>query len=124
MLKLTDAEWEVMKILWDSSELSLSQIVEELHKNEIKWVPNTVHTLITRLVKKNAIQIERDKTPFRYRTIIARKDCELSQLKDFTDRVFNGSLTKLVSTFLDSEKVSEEELKLLEEMIAKMKEEN
>mgnify|MGYP001159306603 FL=1 len=52
MITLTEAEWEVMKILWSKGNIALSDIVKSANDKGIPWAMNTVHTLLSRLVKK------------------------------------------------------------------------
>ena len=56
--RISEAEWEVMKVLWDASPITANQIVEILSKRTF-WQRETIRTLINRLVRKKAIQFEK-----------------------------------------------------------------
>ena len=51
--KISDAEWQVMKVLWKESPLNASQVINEL-QNYTTWSPKTIHTLLGRLADKGA----------------------------------------------------------------------
>lgn len=55
--RITDAEWEVMIVLWKKLPKTAGQISQEL-SNSTGWKLNTVKTLISRLVKKRAVGYE------------------------------------------------------------------
>jgi len=56
--QITEAELEVMKILWEYGKATSSQIVERLTETT-EWKPKTIQTLITRLVNKGAVGAEK-----------------------------------------------------------------
>ena len=55
--KISDAEWSLMKILWNKSPLTANQLVELL-SSTVKWNHRTIKTLLNRLVKKGALDFE------------------------------------------------------------------
>ena len=55
---ITEAEWKIMRVLWELSPLSLKEIVEEL-KKEKAWSNTTVRTLIVRLMDKGFIDADK-----------------------------------------------------------------
>lgn len=118
MIELTDAEWEVMKVLWEEGSLPLSQVVSRLHELGIPWVSNTVHTLLTRLSKKDVINVLKDRTPFQYKAVVSRELCEQQETKKIVDKVFSGSYKRMISSLLTSEDVSEEEVDSLMKVIS------
>ena len=56
MIKISDAEFEVLKILWKRNESTSIDIIQEL-RDKKSWSENTIRTLITRLQNKKAIEI-------------------------------------------------------------------
>ena len=67
--RISDAEWIVMRILWESSPLTANQIVETLSPNT-SWNPRTIKTLINRLVKKEAVGAIRKTREFKFFPIV------------------------------------------------------
>lgn len=56
--KISESEWEVMKVIWQGNPITAEQIVLELPK-EIEWSDQTVRTFINRLLKKKVIGFEK-----------------------------------------------------------------
>jgi BlaI family penicillinase repressor len=54
MPQISDAEWDVMKVLWDRGQAGAQEVTEALAV-ERNWRPQTVKTLLNRLVKKGAV---------------------------------------------------------------------
>lgn len=52
--KISEAELEVMKVLWSKSPQTANEVIEELEKN-MDWNPKTIRTLINRLVHKKQL---------------------------------------------------------------------
>ena len=52
--KISEAEWEVMKLLWSKNPLTANKIVEVLSRKK-PWKPKTIKTLLNRLANKEAI---------------------------------------------------------------------
>src|SRR5665648_1285419 len=55
--QISDAEWRVMKVLWNESPLGSSDVIHEL-KGTTDWKPKTIKTLLSRLVIKNAVSYD------------------------------------------------------------------
>ena len=56
--EITDAELEIMQVLWKNRECNLTTITQELSRNENKN-KNTIKTLIHRLIQKGAIESQK-----------------------------------------------------------------
>ena len=57
--QISDAEWDVIKVLWDRGEAGAQEVTEALAVGR-NWRPQTVKTLLNRLVKKGAVPSSRD----------------------------------------------------------------
>ncbi|WP_088226830.1 BlaI/MecI/CopY family transcriptional regulator [Desulfosporosinus sp. FKB] len=112
---ISDAEWEVMKICWLSAPCSANEIVKALEQST-HWKPNTIKTLIGRLVKKGVLGFKEEGRSYSYYPLITEEECIKAESKSFLTRVFGGALKPMLVTFLKDEKLSPaeiEELKLL-----------
>ena len=112
------AEWEIMNILWKFAEATITQIVAELNKKKF-WDKHTVITLLSRMEKKGAVEYRRNGRAKEYYSIILQKETVLEETEQFLDRVYEGSLSLLVNSFLSSKKVSKDELDDLYEILQK-----
>lgn len=117
-IHLSNAEWEIMNILWKFPEATITQIVAELNKKKF-WDKHTVITLLSRMEKKGAVEYRRNGRAKEYYSIISQKETVLEETEQFLDRVYEGSLSLLVNSFLSSKKVSRDELDDLYEILQK-----
>lgn len=118
-INISDSEWKIMKILWESPNLTLRQIDSSLPESE--WSYTTVRTLVTRLLDKGAIGADRSiANNFKYYPIVSESACKNKEVKSFLERVFDGSAGMLVSSLTRDSNLSEEEQKTLLDIIEKM----
>ncbi|WPC44409.1 BlaI/MecI/CopY family transcriptional regulator [Clostridium sp. JS66] len=120
MPKISDSEWEVMKVLWKRSPITSSEIIETL-KEYISWSPKTIHTLISRLVNKNAIEVKKIEPFYLYSPKISEEECKRVETKSFIKKVYDGSIHLLISNFLKDEKLSGEEIEELKKILDEKK---
>jgi len=114
--KISDSEWEVMKVLWKKSPLTSSQIIEIL-KEYSSWNPKTIHTLISRLVNKDAIRVKKGGPFYLYSPNISEEECRKVETKSFIKKVYNGSINLLISNFIKDEKLSWKEIDELKQIL-------
>lgn len=117
--KITDAEWQIMKALWDQSPLSLKELVEELKKKK-NWTNTTVRTLVVRLMEKGFIEADKSTSSFRYYPLVQKEDCQVKEAKNLIDTVFEGSIGMLITAFTKQSKLSEKEQEELQRIIDKI----
>jgi BlaI family penicillinase repressor len=115
--KISDAEWTVMKVLWERGTSTLAEVVKEL-EGRLAWKPRTVQSLIRRLTDKGALAVEAIGREFRYSPAVAQDQCQHEESVSFLDRVFNGRLTPFVAGMMEREEVSKDDLTALREMLA------
>jgi BlaI family penicillinase repressor len=114
--QISDAEWEVMKALWSSTDLTAGQIVDALAAEQ-KWKPRTIKTLLARLVKKGAVAVETDGRKFVYRAKVHRDAVIRRETRSFLSRVFDGAAAPAIVHFLDNAKLSPEEIQKLRDRL-------
>lgn len=116
MNNISDSEWKVMKVVWDKSPISGSEIVEMLEPNT-GWNPKTIHTLIRRLVAKGVITAKKEKTFYSYYAAVSEDECVKEETKTFLEKCFNGSFNMLISNFIKDEKLSDEDIDELQALL-------
>ena len=114
--KITDAELYIMKILWKKSPLPASQIIDEL-KEETQWNPKTIHTLISRLVAKSVIGVQKESPCKLYFPLVSEEYYRNVQTKSFLEKVYNGSFPLLIANFIKEEKLSDQEINELKTIL-------
>jgi len=114
--RISEAEWEVMKICWNRSPVTAQEIIDTLAALD-DWHPKTVKTLLNRLVKKRALGFKKDGRAYLYHPLVEEKDCIAAESKSFLDRVFGGSLKPMLAHFVESRKLSDTEIAELKTLL-------
>ena len=116
---LTAAEWRVMERLWERSPLSGRELTERM-RELCGWSRSTTLTLLSRMEAKGAVTASADAGKKAFSPLIRREDMALRETKDFLSRVYQGSLSLLVSSFTRKESLSEEELNELHAILKEL----
>lgn len=115
--EITDAELEIMKVLWKYGELTLNKIVEILSKNENKN-KSTIKTLLYRLIEKESVKSITNKTKENtYKATINEEEYLKKANETFLEKLYNGSTNKLLLNFVEEKKISKKDLQDLLDLI-------
>ena len=117
-INLTPAEWTVMECLWTQSPLTGRELTERL-REKCGWNRSTTLTLLSRMEAKGAVAGDTDGGKKAFRPLVQREDIVLKETERFLDRVYNGSLSMLVSSFTRRQALSKREI---DELYAILKE--
>lgn len=121
--KISEAEWEVMKLIWKTSPLTSEKIIESL-SDKMNWSTQTIKTFITRLIKKGAIGFKKSGRVYNYYPLISENECIKSENENFLKKVYDGALGLLFTKFLEEENLSNDEIEELENLLKGKKEKN
>jgi BlaI family transcriptional regulator, penicillinase repressor len=113
---ISDAEWEIMTILWAESPLTAAEIVTRVEGRK-DWNPRTVKTLLNRLVKKKALDFTEQGNRYLYRPRVRRDACVKSESRSFVSRVFGDSAGPMLVQFVRETHLSKEEIEELERIL-------
>jgi len=114
-VSISESEWRVMKVLWSDAPKTLNQIIEALSDTE--WSTTTIQTYLARLVKKGALSTKRQGKGYLYAPNISEEECQIVESESFLARVFDGSITNMVSGFIKSGNMTDKELSALKALI-------
>lgn len=117
-INISESEWKVMKVLWENSGLTLREIDAGL--GDTGWSYTTVRTLVTRLLEKGAVAADKSSSNFKYYPAVSESECKRKEVNRFLSRVFDGSVSMLVSTLTKDSNLTEAEQKELMSIIEKM----
>ncbi len=115
-MQLSDAEWIVMNLIWDSQPTEASDVIASLG-SENQWSDATVKTMLHRLVKKGALTTQPIGKKYRYTAAVRRTDCIRRASRSFLDRVFGGDAAPALLHLVKNAKLSEDELNQLRELL-------
>lgn len=118
-MKLSEKEWPVLEVLWNTGGSELGEIVEML-KDDTGWTRNTVHTYLTRMEAKKLVFIDKAVNPHIYRAAVSKDECRKSERKSFLSRVYKGSAGDMIAAFLKEERLTPEEKERLKKILDDM----
>ncbi len=108
-IRISDAEWEVMGVLWKHAPRTSQEIIDDLQKRT-DWKAQTIRTLLSRLVQKGAVGHSGEGRTFLYHPLVAHAACVKHVSQSFLDRVFEGATNALLLHFVKDRNLSPDDL--------------
>lgn len=110
---ITDAELEIMQVLWENEECDLNTIIRELNSKEEKN-RNTIKTLLRRLILKGSVKSKKiGLKDTIYIPMVSKNKFLETQNESFLEKLYNGKTNNLLLNFVENQKVSKQELQKL-----------
>ena len=116
--KISDAEWEVMKVIWDKAPITANEVVEEISEQN-DWNHRTTRTLLNRLVKKGAVKFQAEGKRYLFSPKISKEECIKCESQSFLNRVFDGEASPLLAHFVKHRILSKSEMEELKNILIK-----
>ena len=113
---ISDAEWEVMNVLWESSPRTAAEVVDALH-TKTDWHPKTVKTLLGRLLRKGVLKAKEEGNRYLYSAAVPRQRYIAEESDSFIDRVFGGDTAPALLHFVRNTRMSQEEIDELRRLL-------
>ena len=114
---LTDHELRLMEVLWRKGRATVADVVEDLPPPPLSY--STVLTTLRTLEQKGHIAHEEDGRAFIYHPLIERTEAARSAIHHVLDRFFGNSPGALAVTLLDDERLSDDDLARIKQMLAR-----
>lgn len=115
---ISDAEFEVMDVIWKYAPVSTNEITDWLAKTK-DWSPKTIHTMLSRLEKKGVIAHEKESRVFVYTPRVKKEAYLAAESRTLADRFFDGAMKQMVVSFLDQKNLTPEDLAELQSILDK-----
>lgn len=115
--QVSEAEFEVMKIVWKHAPISTNEITDRLLKTT-KWSPKTIQTLIKRLVTKGALTYEKQGRVFVYTPVVKEDEYIKQESNSFLERYYDGDITAMLSAYIENDSLSEAEIDTLRSLLS------
>lgn len=114
--RISESEWLVMKILWAKAPATASEVIDS---PGIKGAmhPQTVKTLLNRLIKKRALGFKKEGRAYLYFPQVKESECLTASSQSFLERVFGGSLKPMLAHFIEHDKLSPAEIAELRRLL-------
>ncbi len=122
-MNLTEAEWNVMECLWETSHLT-GREATELLEERMGWSRSTTLTMLHRLENKGAVESHTEQGLKVFRPLLRREEAVVEETENFLHRVYKGSLSMLVSSFTQKQALSRNEIDELYAILKKAEEAN
>jgi len=112
--KLGEVEMRFANLIWENEPLSSGELVK-LCEKELDWKKSTTYTILRRVCDRELFRNENGTVT----SLVSREEFEAVQSKQFVDESFGGSLPNFLAAFTSRNKLSEEEIQKLREIIEK-----
>jgi len=118
--RISDAEWTVLKAVWQLKTPTAREVVEQL-PGEVVWKPKTIHTLLSRLVRKGALATEKPGREYVFRPLVTERAGRRSASRSFLNKVFDGEIAPFLASFLEQRRLTRKELDELKSILEEKK---
>lgn len=114
--ELTEAEWAVIKAVWQHQPVTAPAVQEALHA-QTGWAYSTVKTIMDRMVDKGLLVTERIRNLILYRAAVTQAQARRGEIMRAVQRAFDGALAPMMQFLLERGDLSRDELDEMERLI-------
>ena len=107
-VQLTEAEWEIMKVVWEKEPCAAGTVQESLAGSRSRAY-STVKTTMDRMVEKGFLEIEKIRNLQLFKSRISEVDAKRGEFRKMLKRAFDGALTPMMQFLIEHEGLSKEE---------------
>lgn len=117
---LSNSEWKLMELLWESAPRTLGEFVEKLHE-ETGWTKGTIYTMLKRMLDKKIIRVDDTGRCQQYYPVLAREDAQMQETENFLEKVYHGSMRMMLAAMTGRKGLSQEEIDELYQVLEEAK---
>lgn len=114
--KIPESEYRFCLIMWEYEPVSSLELVR-LCQEQLCWKRTTTYTVIKRLGERGVLKLENGIVT----SLISREEAEASEIDDFVEKRFGGSLPAFVAAFTKHQDLSENDLDEVQRMIDRIR---
>ena len=115
--QISEAEFEVMKVIWKYAPISTNEVTEKLTQTT-DWSPKTIQTMLKRLVTKKALTYEKQSRVFVYTPLVPETEYIRQESNSFLNKYYNGNIVSMLTSYLEDDKLSKIELDTLRHLLS------
>lgn len=115
-IELTEAEWEIMKIVWEKEPCAAGTVQDELARSRDRAY-STVKTTMDRMVEKGFLRIAKIRNLQLFSSCISEVEARRGEFRRMLKRAFDGALTPMMQFLIEHEGLSAEEASKLRELV-------
>ena len=109
---ITDAEWELMRVVWANSEVT-SKFVAEVLCEKMNWKQATIKALLNRLLKKNILKKREIGNKYIYSTDFTEKEVANSYILGTFDKICKTKVGEMIGKVIENSELSFDDLDLI-----------
>ncbi|VKJ27622.1 transcriptional repressor [Streptococcus pneumoniae] len=119
-MQISDAEWQVMKIIWMQGEQTSTDLIRVLAER-FDWSKSTVQTLLSRLVEKECLTRKKEGKSFVYSALLTLDQSRDLLVQDIKDKVCSRRIRNLLADLIVECEFTQIDLEDLEAVISEKK---
>ncbi|VSE28151.1 transcriptional repressor [Streptococcus pneumoniae] len=119
-MQISDAEWQVMKIIWMQGEQTSTDLIRVLAER-FDWSKSTVQTLLARLVEKECLTRKKEGKFFVYSALLTLDQSRDLLVQDIKDKVCSRKIRNLLADLIVECEFTQTDLEDLEAVISEKK---
>ena len=119
-MQISDAEWQVMKIIWMQGEQTSSDLIRVLAER-FDWSKSTIQTLLARLVEKECLTRKKEGKSFVYSALLTLDQSRDLLVRDIKDKVCSRRIKNLLADLIMECDFTQADLEYLEAVISEKK---
>lgn len=116
---LQQSEWYIMEQLWKNKKMTIMQLFHAL-ETDPGWSKSTVNTMLKRMMDKNLLSYEESEKARQYYPLISREEAALAETENLLNKIYEGSVSMMMSTLVKKKKISRKELEELYSILDEM----
>ena len=120
MMQISDAEWQVMKIIWMQGEQTSMDLIRVLAER-FDWSKSTIQTLLARLVEKECLTRKKEGKSFVYSALLTLDQSRDLLVQDIKDKVCSRRIKNLLTDLIAECDFTQADLEDLEAVISEKK---
>ena len=120
-INLTNSEWYVLDCLWETSPMTVMELVAALG-DRLGWAKSTTITTLRRMEEKGLVRAEQGARGKLYTPAVEREQAVTAETHSFLDRVYQGSVGLMMSAMARRQELSREEIAQLRAILDQIEE--
>jgi BlaI family penicillinase repressor len=121
LVELTEAEWEIMKVVWEKEPCAAGTVQEVLTESRDRAY-STVKTTMDRMVEKGYLRVEKVRNVQLFLSCVSEIDAKRGEFRKMLKRAFDGALTPMMQFLIEHEGLSKKQASELRRLVNKASE--
>ncbi len=123
MKKLSDAEFEIMPVLWrHDAPMTSNQLLEEMG-NSRNWKLASLMTVLARMAEKGAVYCDRTTRTNYYSALVSEEEYKLTEGTSLLEKMFHKSAKDFIASLYQGKKMSSKDIQELSDYLKSLEKE-